>query len=87
MRGHNIVADGWAGEANPQFTPNTPSNPLPNTERRPMHKKLPKRSFSHSLTLADRWTDKRTDGWTGKASYRVACLQLKTKLLKQGHST
>ena len=27
----------------------------------------------------DRPTDRQTDGWTGKASYRVACPQLKKR--------
>ena len=67
-RGHNIVADGWAGA----------SNPYPHSD---IHKKYLKRSFFHFSTRSSR-TNGRTDGWTNgqtdKASYRVACPQLKT---------
>ena len=43
--------------------------------------------FSHFLTRAHRRTDRPTDGWTDrrtdKASYRVACPQLKRKRKKE----
>ena len=57
----------------PPFTPPPPHSNVP--------KKYLKRSFSHFLT---RWppTDRRTngpmDGRTDKASYRIACAQLKS---------
>ena len=68
--GHNIVVDGWAGAANshphPTFT-------QPSFQHRYIHKKLLKRSSYHFSTCVHG----RTDGPTDKASYRVACPQLK----------
>ena len=49
--------------------------PNPPFRHRHTHKKPPKRLFSHISTRADGPTDRRTD----KASYRVACPQLKSK--------
>ena len=70
---HNIVADGWVGAANPN--PHPTPNPIPL-----QHKKLLNRSISHFLTRAQ-WTngptDQRINGQTEKASYSVACPQLK----------
>ena len=66
-RGHNIVADGWAGASNPHFDPTHP----------PTAHKHQKRSLSYFSTRAhgrmDQWMDQQMD----KASYRV-CPQLKT---------
>ena len=60
-RGHNIVADGWAGAANPHPhpTPNPPPNSPSNTD---IHKKLLKRSFSNFWTSWHARTNGRTDG-------------------------
>ena len=80
-RGHNIVADGWAGASNPQLHPMPP----PPTY---IPKIAPKTLVFHFSTRAlrtdgrtdgrtDRRTDGPTDGRTDKASYRVACPQLK----------
>ena len=67
-RGHNIVADGWAGASNPNPHHKSPTH---------MHKKHLKRSFPHFSTRAYGPTDRPTNGRTDKASYRVACPQLK----------
>ena len=66
-RGHNIVADGWAGASNPQPHPMPP----PPTY---IPKIAPKTLVFHFSTHGLR-TDGRTDGRTHKASYRVACPQ------------
>merc|ERR1711911_508789 len=41
-------------------------------------------AFSHFLTQSPRRTDGPTDGWTDKASYRVACSQLKMIMMSKG---
>ena len=56
-RGHNIVADGWAGASNPQPYPKS-CQPHTNT-----HRKYPKRLFFCILTRSLP-TDQRTDGRT-----------------------
>ena len=71
-RGHNIIADGWAGASNPQLH----RMPPPPTY---ITKIAPKTLVFHFSTCALR-TDGRTDGPTDKASYRVACPQLKIGL-------
>ena len=68
-RGHNIVADEWAGAA----------NPLPNTDT--FTKSFQNTRFpTFRLPLMDQQTDR----WTDKASYRVACPRLKrqTRLIE-----
>ena len=57
MRGHNIVADGWAGASNPIHTPN------PTLSHANIHKTYQKCSFLNFSTRSPR-TDGRTDGWT-----------------------
>ena len=69
-RGHNIVADGWAGAYKPHPHPNPPPT-LIHTQK---ESKYP---VFNSITMTDRRTDPRTDQRTDKASYRVACPQLK----------
>ena len=54
-RGHNIVADGWAGASNPHPLP------MPHTHTQKKHLK---RSFSHFSTRVHGPTDRRTDGRT-----------------------
>ena len=58
MRGHNIVADGWAGASNPHPLPMPPTNTC-------IKKKHLKRSFFHFLTRALR-TNGPTDGRTDR---------------------
>ena len=41
-------------------------------------------AFSHFLTQSPWRTDGPTDGWTDKASYRVACPQLKMIMMSKG---
>ena len=73
-RGHNIVADGWAGAANPH------PHPMPYPTLFPTQTHTQKASKTLVCPLFDSWsrTDRRTDRRTDKASYRVACPQLKT---------
>ena len=66
-RGHDIVADGWAGASNPHPHPDT----HPHTN---IHNKYQNSCFS--AFRLDHYG--LTDGPTDKASYRVACQQLKT---------
>ena len=68
-RGHNIVADGWAGASNPHphLMP-PPSTPKP---------KKASKTLVFQFSTRGLWTNGRTDGRTDKASYRVACPQLK----------
>ena len=75
-RGHNIVADGWAGASNPHPHPNLPQT-LKHTQK--VSKTLVFPRFN-SMTLDGR-TNGPTDGRTDKASYRVACPQLKSDCL------
>ena len=70
-RGHNIVADGWAGASKPHPHPKAPPT-LKHTQ------KVSKMLVFNSITMTDQRTDRRTDRRTDKASYRVACPQLKT---------
>ena len=58
-RGHNIVADGWAGASNPHIHPNPPST-LKTTQK--VSKTLVFPLFDSIIT--DRRTDGRTDGPT-----------------------
>ena len=72
-RGHNIVADGWAGAANPH------PHPTPHPTHLPIHRHTRKASKTlvfplfDSITSTDGPMNRRTDG----ASYRVPCPQLK----------
>ena len=68
-RGHNIIADGWAGASNPNPYPKSPTH---------MQKKVSKQSFPHFSTCVHGRTNRRTNQRMDKASYRVACPQLKT---------
>ena len=78
-RGHNIVADGCTGASNPQ------SHPIPATH---LHTHTHNNSVMNARfrifnpSVTDQGTDGRTDGQTDgqmdKASYRVACPQLKS---------
>ena len=70
-RGHNIVADGWAGAANPH------SHPTPHPTPFPTQTHTQKASETLVLPIFDScWTSKRADRQMDKPSYRVACLQL-----------
>ena len=75
-RGHNTVADRWAGAANPLSTPNT----LSNTDTYTKSFKMLVFPLFDSCSPTDRRTDRPTDGRTDKASYRVARPRLKTIL-------
>ena len=76
-RGHNIVADGWAGASNPHPHP----NPLPTLKHTQKVSKTLVFPLFNSITMTDGPTDQRTNGptdqRTDKASYRVSCPQLK----------
>ena len=79
-RGHDIIEEGWAGASNPHPHPN------PLTPHTNIHKKYLKHSFFHFLSgspRTDGLTDGPTDGWTEKASYRVACLRLKIDMARE----
>ena len=93
-RGHNIVADGWAGASNPQPHPNHTPNPPPthshtnNTNCSIINTCFSRFHFERdNLSVTDGLMDQRTDGQADKASYRAACPQLKilnVKNLRQG---
>ena len=68
-RGHNIVADRWAGPT-PIHTP-YPTQPLSS------HPHICIRKASKTLVFP--LFDRQTDGRTDKASYRVACPQTKKR--------
>ena len=76
--GDNIVADGWAGAANPH--PHLTQHPF---QHRHTHKKLLKRSFSHFSTRAYGQTDRRTDGRTDEPtdgqSLLLSCVTVTNK--------
>ena len=61
MRGHNIVADEWAGASNLHLAPTHPQT---------AHKHQ-KGSLSYFLTHAHGRMDQRTDKRTDKVSHRV----------------
>ena len=70
-RGHNIVADGWEGRPTPIHTQSLSQNSA-------YTKSFQNACFpTFRLMLTDHWTDQQIDGQTDKASYRVACPQLK----------
>merc|ERR1712002_656586 len=83
-RGHNIVADGWAGASNPD--PHSNSHPTRKHSQK-VSKTLVFPLFDSIITdgRTDGPTDQhgRTDRRTDKASYRVACPQLKRKKEKE----
>ena len=56
-RGHNIVADGWAGAYYPYPHPNPPPT-LKLTQ------KVSKMLIFNSITMTDQRTNGQTDGWT-----------------------
>ena len=74
-RGHNIVADGWAGAANPHPHPTPLPTPLPTQTHTQKASKMLVFPLFDSWSQTDGPTDRRMD----KASYRVACPQLKIK--------
>ena len=45
------------------------------------------RFHTYQLVFTDRLTDQPTNGWTDKASYRVACPQLKTNQIQYTQRT
>ena len=59
-RGHNIVADGWAGAANPHPHP----TPLPTQTHTQKASKTLIFPLFDSFSRTDRPTDRRTDGRT-----------------------
>ena len=74
-RGHNIVADGWAGASNPHPHPN-PIHTLTHTPSTHKHtQKVSKTSvfpLFDSITMMDGPTDQRTDGRTnGRTDQRT----------------
>ena len=73
MRGHNIVADGWAGSSNPHPHPNPPPTFKPAQE-------VPKLLiFSLLNSMApDGSTDQWTDRWT-KPLYSCVSATRKTE--------
>ena len=72
-RGHNIVADGWAGAYNPHPHPRPPHTHSDTQTITTAGSKRRIYALFNSITT-DGPTDRRTD----KASYRVACPQLKS---------
>ena len=74
-RGLNIIAYGWAGASNPHPHSNPHLTPLHTV----LHKKYLKRSYFSlfDLIITEGRKDGPIDQWTDKASYRVACPQLK----------
>ena len=85
-RGHNIVADGWAGASNPHQHPNLPPT-LKFTQKVSKLKRSFPRFSARSPWQTDGWPNGRmngrkngqTDRLTDKGSYRVACPQLKNQ--------
>ena len=78
-RGHNIVADGWAGASNPPPHPNdTPNPPSTHSHINNTHCSIVITPFSRFQLERDGRTNGPTDQRTDKASYRVACPQLKS---------
>ena len=76
--GHNIVADRWAGAANPHPHPTPHPTPLPTQTHTQKAKTLVFPLFD-SCSGTDGQMDRRTD----KAPCRVACPQLKTPRMDQ----
>ena len=72
-RRHDIVADGWAGAANPHPHPTPYPTPLPTQTH------TQKASKTLVFPLFDSCS--RMDGWTNKAFYRVAWPQLKSRFI------
>ena len=78
-RGHIIVTDGWAGHTTPIHNLTHPTH----THTQRQSKGQPQKcAFSHGSTRSSR-TDGPADGRTDKASYRVACLQLKKEIKRK----
>ena len=82
-RGHNIVADGWAGASNLQPYPNhTPNPPPTHSYTNNSYCSIINTRFSFfNLSVTTSVTDEPTDQQTVKASYRVACPQLEIKMI------
>ena len=79
--GHNIVTDGWAGVFNPHPHPNhSPNPPLTHSPTNKTNCSTLNTRFLRFQCERDisSVTDRQTNGPTDKASYRVACPQLKT---------
>ena len=68
-RGHNVVVDGWAGA----------SNPHPNPNLHPPHTNIDKKYQKRLVAIFCLDHNGQTDGRMDKASYRVACPQLKRR--------
>ena len=77
MRCHNIVADRWAGAANPHPHPMPLPTPLPTQTHTQIASKTLVFPLLDLCSWMDQRTDRQTNGRTDKASYRVACPQLK----------
>ena len=74
-RGHNIVANGWAGVSNSHPHPNPPAT-LKHTQKVSKTLVLP---LFNLITKTSGWTNRGMDQQMDKASYRVTCPQLKKK--------
>ena len=61
MQGHNIVADGWAGAANPHPNPTPHSIPLPTQTPSKKASKTLVFPLFHLCTQMEGWMDGRTD--------------------------
>ena len=73
-RGHNIVADEWAGAADPHLHPTPHPTPLSTHAHAQASKNARFRAFC--LKLTDGLTDRQPDG---RMYRRVACPQLKKR--------
>ena len=65
-RGHNIVADGWAGAANSHPHPMLHPTPLPTQTHTLKASKTLVFPLFDSLTRTDRRIDRPTDRWTDR---------------------
>ena len=72
--GHNVVADGWEGAANPYPHPTPHPTPIPTQT----HTQKTSKILVNPLFDSHLWTNRWTDQWTDKASCRVAYPQLKS---------
>ena len=81
-RGHNIVADGWAGACNPHPHPRPPHSHSNTQIITTAASKMRVFALFNSI-ITDGRTNGRTNGRTDKASYKVACPQLNTLKLQR----
>ena len=83
-RGHNIVADGWAGASNPQPHANLTHSchPLTHPYTHNNNCSIINTRFSRFKLKRDGPTDGPMDRRTDKASYRVAYPQLKISFIR-----